>query len=312
MTRIIDLHCDTILHVMDNPQLELKKNSLSVDVKKLKAANALAQFFALYIDLGKHQNPLQRCLSMLDVFYQEIEASGAEIAVACSAQEMSLHQQAGKISAFLTIEEGGVLQGRLENLRNFYRLGVRLMTLTWNYPNEIGYPNCEEKYRSQGLTEFGQQVVHEMNRLGMIIDVSHLSDQGFYDVVKLSSKPFVASHSNARAVRDHGRNLTDDMIRLLAQKGGVMGVNFYGPFLGDSGISKVDDMVAHIKHIHQVGGLDVLALGTDFDGIECPLEIATAAEMDKLLKALSKNGFSEAEIEKIAYRNTMRVIQDCL
>lgn len=312
MMQIIDLHCDTILHLIDQPQLKLKNNNLSVDIQKLKAANGLAQFFALYINLGKHQNPLQRCLTMLDVFYQEVEANGAEIAVARNAQEMFLNQQAGKISAFLTIEEGGVLQGSLENLRNFYRLGVRLITLTWNYPNEIGYPNCEERYRTQGLTEFGQQVVREMNRLGMIIDVSHLSDQGFYDVVNLSSKPFVASHSNARAVRDHGRNLTDDMIRLLAQKGGVMGINFYGEFLGNSKISKVDDMVAHIKHIYHVGGLDVLALGTDFDGIECPLEIATIAQMDKLIGALSKNGFSEDQIEKIAYKNTMRVIQDCL
>ncbi|MBC8015836.1 MAG: membrane dipeptidase [Sporomusaceae bacterium] len=312
MTQIIDLHCDTILHLMDQPQLKLKNNHLSVDIQKLKAANGLAQFFVLYINLGKHQNPLQRCLSMIDVFYQEVEANGAEIAVARNAQEMFLNQQAGKISAFLTIEEGGVLQGCLENLRNFYRLGVRLITLTWNYPNEIGYPNCEERYQTQGLTEFGQQVVREMNRLGMIIDVSHLSDQGFYDVVNLSSKPFVASHSNARAVRDHGRNLTDDMIRQLAQKGGVMGINFYGEFLGNSKISKVDDMVAHIKHIYHVGGLDVLALGTDFDGIECPLEIATIAQMDKLIGALSKNGFSEDEIEKIAYKNTMRVIQDCL
>ena len=312
MTQIIDLHCDTILHLVDQPQLKLKNNHLSVDIQKLKAANGLAQFFALYINLGKYQNPLQRCLSMLDVFYQQIEANGAEIAVARNAQEMFLNQRAGKISAFLTIEEGGVLQGCLENLRNFYRLGVRLLTLTWNYPNEIGYPNCEEQYRIQGLTEFGQQVVHEMNRLGMIIDVSHLSDQGFYDVVNLSSKPFVASHSNARAVRNHGRNLTDDMIRRLAQKGGVMGINFYGEFLGTSKMSKVDDMVTHIKHIYRIGGLDVLAFGTDFDGIECPLEIATIAEMDKLIGALSKNGFSEDEIEKIAYRNTMRVIQDCL
>lgn len=310
--QIIDLHCDTMLHLIDQPQLKLKKNNLSVDIHKLKAGNGVAQFFALYIDLAKHKNALQRCLSMLDVFYQEIEANSMDIAVARNYQEMCVLQQAGKISAFLTIEEGGALQGRLENLRIFYRLGVRLMTLTWNYSNEIGYPNCEEKYKAQGLTEFGQQVVHEMNRLGMIIDVSHLSDQGFYDVAHLSSKPFVASHSNARAVRDHGRNMTDDMIVLLAQKGGVMGINFSGNFLGGSEISKVDDMVAHIKHIYQVGGIDVLALGTDFDGIEYTLEIANTAQMHKLFDALSKNGFTANEIEKIAYKNTLRVIQDCL
>ena len=212
----------------------------------------------------------------------------------------------------MTIEEGGALQGRLENLRNFYRLGVRLVTLTWNYPNEIGYPNCEMKYRGQGLTEFGQQVVAEMNNLGMIIDVSHLSDQGFYDVATLSKKPFIASHSNARAVQDHSRNMTDEMIRIVAQKGGVMGINFSGDFLGGTKNSNVADMVSHIKHIYQVGGLDVIALGTDFDGIDSNLEIANIGEIHKLTDELSKNGFTAAAIEKIAYQNTLRVIKDCL
>jgi len=122
----------------------------------------------------------------------------------------------------------------------------------------------------------------------------------------------VASHSNARAVWNHGRNLTDDMIVLLAKKGGVMGINFSGSFLGGSDISKVDDMVDHIKHIYQVGGIDVLALGTDFDGIEFTLEIANMAEMRKLFEALNKKGFTENQIEKIAYKNTMRVIKECL
>lgn len=310
--RMIDLHCDTVMHLIDEPQLKLKKNNLSVDIEKLQRSNSLAQFFALYIDLAEHPDALQRCLSMVDVFYQEIAANSAEIALARNYQEICLNQQSGKVSAFLTIEEGGVLQGRLENLRNFYRLGVRLLTLTWNYPNEIGYPNCETKYRGQGLTEFGQQVVKEMNRLGMIIDVSHLSDQGFYDVANLSNKPFVASHSNARAVQDHGRNMTDDMIRIVAQKGGVMGINFLGDFLGGSPDSKIADMVTHIKYIYQVGGLDVIALGTDFDGIQGNLEIANIGEIHKLTDELSRNGFTATAIEKIAYQNTLRVIKDCL
>ena len=189
---------------------------------------------------------------------------------------------------------------------------MRLLTLSWNYPNEIGYPNCKKQYQIQGLTEFGQQVVHEMNELGMIIDVSHLSDQGFYDVANLSKKPFIASHSNARAILDHGRNLTDDMIRQLAEKGGIMGINFYGSFLNPSGESKVDDMVAHMKHIYNIGGIDVLAIGTDFDGIECSLEIANIGEIHKLMDALMKSGFTAAEIDKIFYKNSLRVMQECL
>lgn len=310
--QIIDLHCDTILHLMDQPHSNLYCNDLSVDIEKLKMGNSLAQFFALYIDLAKQQNPLQYCLRMADTFHREIENNSQHIALAQDYQEICLNQQAGKISAFLTIEEGGALQGRLENLRNFYRLGVRLLTLTWNYPNEIGYPNCDEKYGMQGLTDFGKQVVAEMNHLGMIIDVSHLSDQGFYDVAALSDQPFVASHSNARAIRDHKRNLTDHMIRLLAQKGGVMGINFSGNFLAGSAWSKVEDMVRHIQHIVKVGGIDVVALGTDFDGIEYSLEIATIGEIDKLVRALSHSGFKTSDIEKFCYKNAMRVIKECL
>lgn len=310
--QIIDLHCDTVMHLIDQPQLKLQKNNLSVDIQKLKEGNATAQFFALFIDRDEHPDVLQRCLSMADVFHQQIVANHSEIALARNYQELCLNQQKNKISAFLTIEEGGALQGRLENLRNFYRLGVRLVTLTWNYPNEIGYPNYKLIYQTKGLTEFGQQVVAEMNDLGMIIDVSHLSDQGFYDVAKLSRKPFVASHSNARAVQNHTRNLTDDMIRVVAQRGGVMGINFFGDFLGGSMESKIDDMVAHIKHIYQVGGLEVIALGTDFDGIHGDLEIVNIGEIHKLTNELSKNGFTENAIEKIAYKNTLRVIKDCL
>jgi membrane dipeptidase len=310
--QIIDLHCDTILHLIDQPHSNLYCNELSVDIEKLKMGNSLAQFFALYIDLAKQQNPLQYCLRMIDTFYREIEINSRHIALARNYQEMCLNQQTGKISAFLTIEEGGALQGLLENLRNFYRLGVRLLTLTWNYPNEIGYPNCDEKYEVQGLTDFGKQVVIEMNRLGMIIDVSHLSDQGFYDVVALSEQPFVASHSNARTVRDHKRNLTDHMIRLLAQKGGIMGINFSGNFLAGSAWSRVEDMVRHIQHIVKVGGIDVVALGTDFDGIEYNLEITTIGEIDKLVRALSHSGFNTSDIEKICYKNAMRIIKECL
>ena len=309
---VIDLHCDTILHLTDNRELQLKKNLLGVDVQKLKAAGSIAQFFALFVDLQEHSDGLRRALQMVDVFHQELEINQEELVLARNFLELEANRSAGKISAFLTLEEGGAIAGSLENLRNFYRLGVRLITLTWNYPNEIGYPHNNEEYIHRGLTDFGCQVVTEMNRLGMIIDVSHLSDQGFYDVSGLSSKPFVASHSNARAVCRHSRKLTDDMIRALAQKGGVMGINFAASFLGHPEISLVEDMVAHVKHIVNVGGMDVLALGSDLDGIECELEIANIGELDKLTQALKKHAFHESEIEKIYYKNAMRVIREVL
>lgn len=309
----VDFHCDTIMGLMDKGDNEgLASNSLNVDIKKLRAGNSLVQFFALYINMKEHENVLEYCLKMADRFHSEIERNNQDIEVALTYEDINSISKRGKISAVLTIEEGGSLKGELAHLRNFYRLGVRLITLTWNYPNEIGFPNCKEEFRSMGLTSFGEQVVQEMNRLGMIIDVSHLSDQGFFDVAKLSSKPFVASHSNARKITNHSRNITDEMIKVLSSKGGVMGINFERDFLGSSEFSRVEDMIKHIKHIRNVGGVDVLAVGSDFDGISPELEIKDFSEMGKLVNALERHKFSSEDIDKICYKNALRVIKDCL
>ncbi|WP_053956114.1 dipeptidase [Inediibacterium massiliense] len=310
--RVIDLHCDTILRLMeDKESLELKRNLYSIDIEKLKKANSMAQFFALYIDL-KGEGPLENALEMLDKFYIEMNKNKDSICIAKNYEELMKNEKEGKISAFLTIEEGGALKGKIHHLKNFYRLGVRLITLTWNYPNEIGYPSAGGVYQDQCLTKFGEEVVYEMNRLGMLIDVSHLSDGGFYHVSKLSKKPFIASHSNARSIKNHTRNLTDHMIQILANKGGVIGINFEKEFLGEGSMSKVEDMVAHIKHIKNIGGIDVLSIGTDFDGISDGLEISNMGEIHKLIHGLQKNNFSEEEIEKIFYKNSLRVIQEVL
>lgn len=296
----------------DKEHCELKKNNFSVDIEKLKKGKSLAQFFALFIELQEDPEPLKTCLEMSDKFYTELEKNSEEIAFAKNYEDIIKNSTDGKISALLTIEEGGALEGKMYNLRTMYRLGVRLITLLWNTPNEIGYPNFSSDYREKGLTNFGKELVCEMNELGMIIDVSHMSDGGFNDVSELSSRPFIASHSNARAVTNHPRNLTDEMIKVLANKGGLMGINFEKSFLGTADISRVDDMIAHIKHIKNVGGIDVIGIGSDFDGISPSLEINNIGEIGKLVKGLQTNGFREAEIEKIMYKNALRVIKDIL
>ena len=311
---IIDFHCDTIMKLMDEPQkFNLKENNFCVDILKLRKARSFAQFFALFIELDMVEDPLEYCLLMVDKFYQEIGKNNSDIALATNYQELMENMNKGLMSAFLTIEEGAVLKGKIQQLRNFYRLGVRLITLTWNFPNEIGFPNENEEDRNKGLTSFGLEVVHEMNNLRMIIDVSHLSDGGFYDVAKNSKKPFVASHSNARAISNHPRNLTDDMIRILARCGGVMGINFEKSFLGNNELSRISDMISHIVHIKNIGGIDCISIGSDFDGISNKgLEINNIGEIEKLSMALSKNNFSDAEIEKIFYKNALRVIKEVL
>lgn len=312
--KMIDLHCDTIGRLMyAGDKSNLRKNNFSVDVEKLVKSDSMAQFFALYVDSQQVYDPLKYALDMLDRFYNEIQANSDKLRLATNYEELMENNNNNRISVFLTIEEGGVIQGKLSNLRSFYRLGVRLMTLTWNYTNEIGFPNCKSELQNKGLTEFGIECVREMNNLGMIIDVSHLSDGGFYDVAKYSSKPFVASHSNSRQICHHPRNLNDDMIRVLAEKGGVTGINFEKSFLNTKGRSFAQDIVNHIKHIINIGGSEVVALGTDFDGIDAKgLEIDNIGDMDKLLTALNDAGFSDDIIEKIFYKNALRVIKEVM
>ncbi|WP_392486890.1 dipeptidase [Haloimpatiens sp. FM7315] len=310
---LIDLHCDTIYKMVEEEKnINFKQNKLQVDLNKLKKAQSMAQFFACFVDLQRDKNPLERALDMIDKFYEKIGENIGNIDIARNYDEIINNNNEGKISGVLTIEGGEALKGKISNLRNFYKLGVRLVTLTWNYQNEIGYPGCVSEFKNKGLTEFGKELVCEMNRLGMIVDVSHLSDAGFYDVIKYSSKPIMASHSNSREIQNHSRNLTDDMIKALAENGGVMGLNFCNAFLSSKKIGSVGDMAKHIKHIVNVGGIDIMAVGTDFDGINNPPEIEDIGGIYKLYEELRKQGFSEEDIDKIFYKNALRVIKEVL
>lgn len=201
-----------------------------------------------------------------------------------------------------------------------YKKGVRLITLTWNHENCIGYPNSDNAdIMAKGLKKTGIEVVERMNELGMIVDVSHLSDGGFYQVAELMAKakrPFVASHSNSRAVTGHPRNMTDQMIRMLAAQGGVMGLNLAPHFLDDTqrkdGSSRIADMVKHILHIRSVGGADVLAIGSDFDGIEGQLEVKRPQDFEMLWSEIAKAGVSSSELEKMWQGNGLRVLSELL
>ncbi|WP_105616231.1 dipeptidase [Vallitalea okinawensis] len=309
---VIDLHCDTILRLYEQDDKKLLSNDHHVDLNKLDKGNVLAQFFAFFINrkaIPKHVSPYNYFTKIYDFFYDILDENKEYIRVATDYDTYKKNQCNRKISAFLTIEGGDAIADSLDNLRDAYDKGIRLMTLTWNYPNAIGYPNLTESYMKSGLTNFGKSVIEEMNNLGMLIDVSHLSDQGFYDVAERSKVPFVASHSNARTIKKNPRNMTDDMIRVLANKGGILGINFFAPFLGDSSKSRVEDIVKHIQHIKKIGGIEVLALGSDFDGIECELEIDNISKIELLRDALKKQGFSENELDLIMYKNTERILK---
>lgn len=318
--RLIDMHCDTIWGLMQNEKEDLHNNTLCVDLQKMKEACSMAQFFACFVNMRRFAGEdrfaqgYQRILKMIARAKQEFATYPQEITLVKSFEEFIQNEKTGKMSAFLTVEEGGVIDGKMDNLEELYREGIRLITLTWNEENCIGFPNNRDAEKMQlGLKSFGIDVVERMNELCLIIDVSHLSDGGFWDVLKYSKKPVVASHSNARTLCQHPRNLTDDMIRALAEKGGISGINFYPYFLNESGKANIDDLIRHIEHMYYVGGEDFVAIGTDFDGFdEGELDIKNLGEINYLYEALKKRKFNDSQIEKFWNKNALRVIKEIL
>ena len=318
--RLIDLHCDTIWMLMREKDKNLQHNPFCVDIEKLKGADSMAQFFACFIYLNeiageeRWEQGYQLALNMIKRGKAELAACSDEILLASNYDDVIRNYASGIISAFLTIEEGGILNHDINRLYELYNQGIRLITLTWNHENCIGYPNSkDEAIMQKGLKPFGVEVVEKMNELGMIIDVSHLSDGGFWDVLKYSQKPIVASHSNARILCNHPRNLSDDMIKALAEKGGIAGVNLYPYFINKVGKATVEDIAEHVVHMYKVGGEDFIAVGTDFDGFdEGELEICHIGEIDKLYEAVKRRGLSERQMEKFWGGNAMRVINEVL
>lgn len=323
--KYIDLHCDTLecAFLEGKPDVYRLEDTM-LDVARLREAGCEAQFFAIFMlppdrsmTDGKPIPPDDDYIRALrGILARTVAEHPEEIAMAGNISEIDRNAAAGKLSALLTLEDGRAVDGSLEKLEGFYGAGVRLISLTWNFANCLGFPNsADPAVMGSGLTAFGKDAVRRMNELGMLVDVSHLSDAGFWDVAKLSRKPFVASHSNCRALTPHRRNLTDEMIRALADAGGVAGLNFAPHFLDadpERPRSTVEGMVAHLRHLTRVGGMDCAAIGTDLDGISGELEIGDARRMELLFSALGRAGFSAAEVEKIAWRNARRVLTEVL
>lgn len=315
---LIDLHCDTIWKLMmDGEGVSVRTNNGSVDMDGMRESGTMAQFFACFVYMkefqgeGRFSKGYEHALKMIRRMESEVRAEeGLEFAG--DIAEIMKNDSAGKISAVLTVEEGGILDGRMERLSELYKKGIRLMTLTWNEKNCIGWPNSRKREEmTKGLTAFGKETVERMNEIGMAVDVSHLSDGGFLDVLEISRKPVLASHSNARTLCPHPRNLSDEMIRMLAQKGGIAGLNFYPYFLNESGTAGMKDIIAHAKHMIHVGGSDFLAVGSDFDGYdEGESDLTHVRQMNELKQRMEDAGITAAQIEKIWSRNALRFLQE--
>lgn len=305
---IFDLHNDTITMVYEGEDLSLfSGTSLEASLPRLKQGGIKAAFFAIW--LLKDKGPDYE-YALFDIFYELMEIHKDEIAFAASYKDLSENLEDGKISAFLAIEGGKAIGEDLAKLDYLFSRGVRYMTLTWNITNAIADAARDENKPHNGLSPFGRQVVKKMNDLGMIVDVSHVSDKTVKDVLALSKAPVIASHSNSYTVRPHYRNLKDSLVKGICGSGGVIGANFHGTFLSYNKPAVVGEVADHIDQLVKVGGIDCLALGSDFDGmIKPPRGLENMGKLENLTKELVKRGYSEQDIKKIYGLNFIRVLK---
>jgi len=347
----IDSHIDTAQRVLvDRADITQRSPMGHVDIPRLREGGVSAPFFALWVPTYYHgAEAVRRTLDLRDAMQRLFDTHPDQIVLALNASDVERITRSGRIAAILTIEGGHQIDDDLAVLRVYYRLGIRSMTLT-HFRNNGWADSSTDKPAHNGLTDFGKEVVREMNRLGMIVDVSHVSDKTFNDVLAVSSKPVIASHSSCRALSDVPRNMTDDMLRALAKNGGVVGINFGEGFLNPKdaeqlkadianvaeeptlagkaldnyaaeqlhremksvpAFATVEDAADHVDHAVKIAGIDHVGIGSDFDGISAPPKgLEDISKMGALKAVLRKRGYSEEDLKKIFGLNTLRVLRE--
>lgn len=313
---ICDCHCDTLTELY-NKNASLYKNEQHFDIKRQIALGGGLQFCAIYVptEVFRYQGGLRYTLCLLDKYNQEIKKlheNGIDVLQVRTAEDAG-NVLKHKAATLLAIEEGGAIDGSLEALRCLYELGVRAMTLTWSNRNDIA-DGINEEATGSGLTIFGKQVVAEMNRLGMLVDVSHISTAGFWSVIETSTKPIIATHSNAKSLCSHPRNLNDEQIKALAQNGGLAGITFAGQFLEEDWHNAcIESVYKHIDYmLNLIGNDDHIGFGSDFDGISHPpYNIQGVQDYKPLIEYLSKY-YSDETINKITHQNVINLLQKVL
>ena len=305
---LFDGHCDTILRCY----LEgggLRRQAGHLDLERRRGKGRWAQFFATF---GSPEDMPGRSLwevflEEYALFRSEVDANADLVAFCRTGEEARAAFAAGKTAAFLSAEGAELLDCDPDKLRLAHRMGVRAVNITWNHPNALSGTNAEE--RDRGLSEQGRAFVKTMGELGMLVDVSHLSDPGFWDVMEVTDRPVVATHSNARAIFPHPRNLTDAQFTAIINTNGVAGLNMYAGFLGDD--PDFDTVVSHLEHFLALGGENNVSMGGDWDGItRMPRGMSGIQDMEKLYEHLLRRNYSESLLEKVFYSNLMRVVNE--
>lgn len=314
---ICDCHCDTLTELY-NKGTDLYSNGQHFDIERQIELGGGLQFMAIFVPTRefRYYGGLRYTLCLLDKYLAEqrkLRAAGIDV-LQVKTKEDAADVLNHKAATLLAIEEGGAIDGSLEALRCLYELGVRAMTLTWSNRNDIG-DGVNEEGSGGGLTVFGRQVVREMNRLGMLVDVSHIAPAGFWDVLETSSRPIIATHSNAKALCPHPRNLADEQIKAIQENGGLIGVTFAGQFLEeDYSKACIDSVYRHLDYLLNLMGSDKhVGFGSDFDGISHPpYNIGGVQDYRPLVEYLSAKGFSDATLARITHQNVLDLLQKVL
>ena len=289
-----DLHADTLFEI-DKQGLSLDNNTLDVNLKNMRGFEKIIRCYAVFTpDEIKGENAERHYDRLLNVFNNQINKY-REVTKIENKDDL---ENIG-IGAILTVENLSILNGKLENIEKLRENDVKLCSLTWNGENELGFGSAQNKK----LKPFGKQAVAELEKNNIIIDVSHLSDKGFEDVLKLSKRPFIASHSNSRKICNNARNLKDEQIKEIIKRNGLIGINFYKFFLNKKGNAELYDVLKHIEHILSLGGENVLSIGTDFDGADVIRELSDDSKVKNLYTLLLENGYNKQIADKIFYKN---------
>lgn len=307
--KVFDGHCDTLLRCYQRGG-GFRENSGHLDLRRMGKLGQCAQFFAVFgsPDETPGRSLWEVFLAQEAIFRREM-AANRDLAIHCrTAGEAEAAWTAGKQAAFLSVEGAELLECDLQRLEEAYRMGVRAVNLTWNYENRLSGSNDESPQK--GLTEQGRAFVRRMQELGMLVDVSHLSDPGFWDVMELAQKPVFASHSNSRAICPHKRNLTDEQFTAIIGNHGVAGLNMAAEFVGESDPT-IDTVVTHIEHWLSLGGEKNVSLGGDWDGIDAmPQGITGFQDLEALAERLLRMNYPERQVEDLFYNNLMRVVRE--
>lgn len=303
---VIDAHCDTASELLDRRE-QLYANTGHLSLEKMNGYKSYVQFYAAWVSKNV-KNPLLRAVEIIDKIKCEIGKNANSIEEIRTAENLKSVIDRGKHGAILAIEDARALCGSLSSLRMFYQLGVRAVTLAWNDDNEVTDGAASE--RGAGLTAFGKSVVQEMNHLHMIVDVSHITPKGFWDVLATATAPVMASHSNAAAACSHRRNLDDSQLKALIDSGGMVCVNIYPAFLSETGKADVTTILRHTDHVLSLGGENALGLGSDFDGIDSlPTGFSGAEDYTKLFDEMARSGYSDELIDKITHKNMVNFME---